>query len=283
MLKSQSFQNDVKSRFKKFACSILWGVSLAGVGPLLAQEVDHTRIEQLFSILTSEKNIAPPSMAAAPEVVPGPAMVSAPPPPSSPNGTQQSAAKNIPEVPFDSRLPDTQGCPEGLESFDSALSGVSGIVKSYESAIIDFSKRYDLLDENTMAFQFSGQNSCPDDMRESYSAFLGEIKKLQVTDKIFPTEGLIVCAQKAVTNLQLKMDEIPADAPIADQQKRLNFGNVMAKVSAFDRRATESVQRLVSLEQKRQRLMTGVQNFEASCAAYDSVSFGGGEGLSLYD
>lgn len=251
-----------------------------------AQTVDHARIEALFQILQAPGAggpglSSPPLPTPAPfGAAPGPAPFTAPvsaagqpaglaPAPS----TGKSDRVDIPSVPFSDVVPDGSNCPSDPKAFEAALNEMLQLVGSYETRMVELSKAYDGMDAENLSLVMSDAGSCPDEMREAYKGFLDEIELVRVADNILPAENLQLCAQAVATRLDGQIKAIGLDASREDQNRRMTLSRVMRSVASLDETATDVVKRMVSLEQKRQRLVSGINQFELQCEAFENVSF----------
>ena len=251
-----------------------------------AQNVDHAKIEALFQILQAPGagvvGLSPPPLQApAPfGAAPGPAPFTAPvsssgqpaglvPAPS----TGKSNRVDIPSVPFSDVMPDGSNCPSDPKAFEAALNEMLRLVNSYETLMIELSKAYDGMDAENLSLVMSDAGSCPEEMREAYKGFLDDIELVRVADNILPAENLQLCAQAAATRLDGQIKAIGLDASREDQNRRMTLSRVMRSVASLDEMATDVVKRMVSLEQKRQRLVSGINQFELQCEAFENVSF----------
>lgn len=242
----------------------------------VAKTIDHVRIEALLQLLElpATGSDVPPTTSVGEQsldvsrtLVPAPA-------PSPSLGENKPKSSDIPSVPFALIAPDGTNCPGGMAQFNVALQGVIDVVEGYEKRIIILSASFDELDAEALEFVTSGETSCSEDRQRSHAKFLKEINKMSILENILPAENLQFCAQLTVIEYDEKITAIDQDANFADQKKREDLNNVMRSVSELDGQATVIVQRLVSLEQKRQRLVIGVQQFEDQCAAFEGVTFG---------
>lgn len=180
---------------------------------------------------------------------------------------------NVPSVPFSNVVPDGSNCPADPKEFEEALRAILDSVMSYENVVIEMSARYDLLDDENIAFLTSDSASCPTAMRQKYNSFLSEIIFANIADDILPAENLQFCAQTVATRLDGQIKSISEDASMEDQTRRMALSRVMRAVASLDETATDVVQRMISLEQKRQRLVSGVNQFDQQCIALESVNF----------
>lgn len=147
------------------------------------------------------------------------------------------------------------------------------LVGSYETRVVELSKAYDAMDAENLTLVMSDADSCPEEMREAYRGFIDDIELVRIADNILPAENLQLCAQAAATRLDGQIKAIGLDASREDQTRRMTLSRVMLSVARQDETATDVVKRMVSLEQKRQRLVSGINQFELQCEAFESVSF----------
>lgn len=232
--------------------------------PVSAQEVDHAQIDALFAILGTGVAVSDADTQAAPTVAPAPA-------PAAQTATLQAPGR-IPAVPFDPKIPLGEDCPADLPDFEATVAERAKITDDYEDRIIALSTRADQLDAASLEFIMSGRSSCTDHDRENHASFIADAEALAIIDDIRPTEELQVCAQRAVTSLNGQVAAIGDDANREEQSKRLALSNLMSSVARFDGQATQTVQRLVSLEQKRQRLVVQIEDAQAQCAVYENLN-----------
>lgn len=258
----------------KRLCAAASVASMTLTSAASGQTTDHARIESLFQLLEPANSTAltgPASLAPKQATLLPPAPAPAP---MQAIEHPESSTSSVPSVPFATVAPDGTNCPSKIEDFTEALNDLVETVESFERRIIKLSTRYDKLDEQALAFVTSGETSCSEAMRRGYKAFLESANDMSIPDDILSAENLQVCAQFTVTNLDHQITGIQRDASAADQQRRMALSQVMRMVSGLDGKATETVERLVSLEQKRQRLVIGIERFDAQCAAFEGVTFG---------
>ena len=255
-------------------------VSQFGLSALaFAQTVDHDRIEALFQILQSQST-GNPALNLQPIASPAPFEGSAKPntlfaPPLTaiehsnavvPKSTSGRAA--IPSVPFSEIEPDGAGCPPKTSDFDPAIEEVTELVDSYEERMIEFSMFYDTLDAEYLAYTRSDNagGPCPDDLRQKFNRFLFDSNEIMIADNILRAANLQLCAQTKATRLKKEIEAIERGE---DPQKRFTLGRVLDSIADQDGRATDTLKRMVSLEQKRQRLISGIDIFEKQCELVD--------------
>lgn len=139
--------------------------------------------------------------------------------------------------------------------------------------MVNLSEAYDGMDAENLSLVTSDAGSCPEEMRESHRKFLKDIELVRAADNILPAENLQLCAQAAATRLDGQIKAIGIDASREDQTRRMTLSRVMRSVASLDETATDVVKRMVSLEQKRQRLVSGINQFELQCEAFENLSF----------
>lgn len=246
------------------------------LNPALSQTVDHARIEELFRILATPNGVPEISIgqtrAPVPENAPAPVLPA--PAPAPKVAAQQRKGDEIPSVPFAELAPDGSDCPVDLVAFKQTLEDMTEKVEGFEKRLIKLSVEFNDLDDENLAFMTSDSSSCPPNMRKKHALYLQQIQQLDIASSILPAENLQVCAQKEVTRLDARIMAIPEDASLDEQNMRNRIGRVMLSISSFDVKATNVVERMVSLEQKRGRLLASVLGFDSQCKAFDSITLG---------
>lgn len=242
----------------------------------VSKTIDHARIEALFQLLevSATGSDVPPttldgeqSLNVSKAPVPAPA-------PSPIVGDGKPVSSGIPSVPFPQDAPDGKNCPVGMKQFDGVFQDIVNEVNGYEENIVALSASYDKLDGEALEIAVSGATSCSEEIRRRYFNFLESASAMKIPESIGPVENLQFCAQREVTELDKRIEAIGQDANRAEQLKRNALSNVMKSVSRLDGEMTGIVQQLVNLEQKRLRLVIGVQDFESQCAVFEGITFG---------
>ena len=255
-------------------------VSQFGLSALaFAQTVDHDRIEALFQILQSQ-SIGNPALNLQPIASPAPFEGSAKPntlfaaPLTTFEHSDAVVPKSaggkaaIPSVPFSEIEPDGAGCPSKAAGFEPAIEELTKLVESYEERTIEFSMFYDTMDEEYLAYTRSDNSGgpCPADLRQKFNRFLFEVNEIMIADDILRAANLQLCAQTMATRLENDKEAIDRGD---DPNRRLTLSRILDSISYQDARATDTLKRMVSLEQKRQRLISGIDIFEEQCETLD--------------
>ena len=255
-------------------------VSQFGLSPsAIAQTVDHDRIESLFQILQLQSTGNP---ALNQQPIASPAPFEGSPKPNTPFTPPLTAFEHphavapksadgraaIPSVPFSEIEPDGAGCPPKNADYTPAVEEVTELVDTYEEGMIEFSMLYDTLDAEYLAYTRSDNAGapCPADLRHKFNRFLFEANQIMIADNILKAANLQLCAQTKVTRLKKDIEAIERGD---DPQKRFTLGRVLDFIADQDGRATDTLKRMVSLEQKRQRLISGIDIFEKQCELFD--------------
>jgi hypothetical protein len=250
-------------------------LSLLFTTPGLGQSTDHGRIEELFGILKQETGTV---LVPAPIVIdqtPAPIMAQTVPAliPAPETETDHSSIKNsnfaVPPVPFSHIIPSGKNCPKKPAIFEGYLHEMTKLVAGYEENILVLSDNFDDLDNEHLEFTISIDVECPKGAGKKHSDFLNKIDKIKIEDEIMNAQNLQLCAQKQVTKLDKRIKKIGQDESLEDQKKRNRLSRFMAIFSSFDKQGTDAVKRMVSIEQKRQRLISGVETFKEDCNEFE--------------